>query len=99
MQCHSLVFSGLNVTKTFSQRPDVFSDEVIGLWHDDSIAWKNLFDNGKLSVDSDYSLNKCMPAIEGEGGELPMEWRVWRAELELRRTNWQAAHNAAKYVS
>ena len=44
------------------------------------------------------ALDKCLQAIEGEGGELPTEWRIWRVELELCRKNWDAAHNAAKYV-
>ena len=45
------------------------------------------------------ALDKCLQAIEGEGGELPTEWRIWRVELELCRKNWEAAHNAAKQVS
>lgn len=42
------------------------------------------------------SLDKCMQAIDAEGGEMPSEWRVWRVELELARGNWDAAGIAAK---
>ena len=42
-------------------------------------------------------LDKCLQAIEGEGGDIPDEWRIWRVELELTRGNWDAANNAAKY--
>ncbi len=44
------------------------------------------------------ALDKCLQAIEGEGGELPTEWRMWRVELELCRRNWDAANNSAKQV-
>ena len=44
------------------------------------------------------ALDKCLQAIEGEGGELPTEWRIWRVELELCRKSWEAAQNAAKYA-
>ena len=43
-------------------------------------------------------LDKCLHAIEGEGGDIPDEWRIWRVELELCRGNWESANNAAKYV-
>lgn len=43
-------------------------------------------------------LDKCLNAIEGEGGDIPDEWRIWRVELELCRGNWESANNAAKYV-
>ena len=43
-------------------------------------------------------LDKCLQAIEGEGGEIPDDWRIWRVELELCRGNWDAANIAAKYV-
>lgn len=29
------------------------------------------------------ALDKCLQGIEGEGGEIPIEWRVWRVELEV----------------
>ena len=38
--------------------------------------------------------DKCSQAIEGEGGEPPMEQRIWGVELGLRRQNLEAAHNA-----
>ncbi|TFK37408.1 hypothetical protein BDQ12DRAFT_705873 [Crucibulum laeve] len=41
------------------------------------------------------ALDKCLQAIEGEGGEIPAEWRIWRIELELARGNWDAANSAA----
>ncbi|KAF8959576.1 hypothetical protein BDZ97DRAFT_1836922 [Flammula alnicola] len=41
------------------------------------------------------ALDKCLQAIEGEGGDIPPEWRFWRVELELCRGNWDAANNAA----
>lgn len=44
------------------------------------------------------ALDKCLQAIEGEGGEIPTEWRIWRVELELARGNWEGANMAAKYV-
>jgi DnaJ family protein C protein 7 len=45
------------------------------------------------------ALDKCLQAIEGEGGEIPEEWRIWRVELELARGNWEAANVAARFVS
>lgn len=44
------------------------------------------------------ALEKCLQAIEGEGGEVPTEWRIWRVELELVRGNWENANMAATYV-
>jgi len=44
------------------------------------------------------ALDKCVQAIEGEGGEIPEEWRIKKAELELARGNWEGASMAAKYV-
>ncbi|XP_006461589.1 hypothetical protein AGABI2DRAFT_185760 [Agaricus bisporus var. bisporus H97] len=41
------------------------------------------------------ALEKCLQAIEGEGGEVPTEWRIWRVELELVRGNWENANMAA----
>lgn len=43
-------------------------------------------------------LDKCLQAIEGEGGDIPDDWRIWRVELELIRGNWDAANNAARYI-
>jgi DnaJ homolog subfamily C member 7 len=42
------------------------------------------------------ALDRCLSGIEGEGGEVPVEWRLWRVELELARGNWDAANIAAK---
>ena len=42
------------------------------------------------------ALEKCLQSIEGEGGEVPTQWRLWRVELELARANWDAANIAAK---
>ena len=44
------------------------------------------------------ALDKCFQGIEGEGSEVPAEWRVWRVELELARGNLDPAETAAKYV-
>ncbi|KAJ7089731.1 hypothetical protein B0H15DRAFT_269331 [Mycena belliarum] len=41
------------------------------------------------------ALDKCLQGIEGEGGEIPTEWRLWRVELELARGNLEGANNAA----
>lgn len=43
------------------------------------------------------ALDKCLQAIEGEGGEIPVDWRLWRVELDLSRKNWDSASSAAKY--
>ena len=42
------------------------------------------------------ALDKCLQSVEGEGGEVPTQWRLWRVELELARANWDAANIAAK---
>jgi DnaJ family protein C protein 7 len=42
------------------------------------------------------ALDKCLQAIEGEGGDVPPEWRHWRIELELSKGNWEAANISAK---
>lgn len=44
------------------------------------------------------ALDKCLQSIEGQGGEVPAEWRLWRIELDLARGNWDAANTAAKCV-
>lgn len=44
------------------------------------------------------ALEKCFQGIEGEGSEVPTEWRMWKVELELTRGNIDAAETAAKYV-
>ncbi|KAG2042760.1 hypothetical protein BDR03DRAFT_990382 [Suillus americanus] len=41
------------------------------------------------------ALDKCLQSIEAEGGEIPIQWRLWRVELELSRGNWDAANTAA----
>ncbi|KAG6809565.1 hypothetical protein H0H92_015747 [Tricholoma furcatifolium] len=41
------------------------------------------------------ALDKCLQSIEGEGAEIPEEWRTWRVELELAKGNWDAAGIAA----
>ncbi|KAG1737222.1 hypothetical protein EDB19DRAFT_1895905 [Suillus lakei] len=41
------------------------------------------------------ALDKCLQSIEGEGGEIPTQWRLWRVELELSIGNWGAANIAA----
>lgn len=44
------------------------------------------------------ALDKCMQVIEGEGGDIPIQWRIWKIEHEIARKNWDAASIAAKYV-
>ncbi|TFK75058.1 TPR-like protein [Pluteus cervinus] len=41
------------------------------------------------------SLDKCLQAIEAEGGEIPTDWRIWRVEMELSRKNLDTANSAA----
>ncbi|OBZ73547.1 DnaJ subfamily C member 7 [Grifola frondosa] len=41
------------------------------------------------------ALDKCIQAIETEGGDIPTQWRLWRVELEIARGNWDAATTAA----
>lgn len=41
------------------------------------------------------ALDKCLQSIEGEGAEVPTEWRTWRVELELAKGNWDAANAEA----
>ena len=45
------------------------------------------------------ALDKCVQSIEAEGGDIPIQWRCWKVEVELSRGNWDAAGIAAKYVS
>lgn len=42
------------------------------------------------------ALDKCMQVIDGEGGDVPIQWRLWRVELEIAKKNWDAASMAAK---
>jgi DnaJ family protein C protein 7 len=42
------------------------------------------------------ALDACLQGIEGEGGEIPIEWRIWRIELDLARGNWDGANSSAK---
>ena len=58
------------------------------------------FENARKKQDwglARLALDKCLQAIEGEGGDVPAEWRYWRVELELSRGCWDAANSAAKY--
>ncbi|KAI0758959.1 protein prenylyltransferase [Fomes fomentarius] len=41
------------------------------------------------------ALDKCIQVIEGEGGDIPIQWRLWRIELEIAKKNWDAASLAA----
>ncbi|KAI0659619.1 hypothetical protein C8Q70DRAFT_121481 [Cubamyces menziesii] len=41
------------------------------------------------------ALDKCMQVIEGEGGDIPIQWRLWKVEHEIARKNWDAASIAA----
>ncbi|KAJ7113663.1 hypothetical protein C8R43DRAFT_1039629 [Mycena crocata] len=56
------------------------------------------FENAKAKKEwahARLALDKCLQGIEGEGGEIPVEWRLWRVELELARGNIEAANIAA----
>jgi len=44
------------------------------------------------------ALERCLRGVEAEGSEIPVEWRVWRVEIELARANWDGANSAVKYV-
>ena len=44
------------------------------------------------------ALDKCMQVIESEGGDIPIQWRLWRVEVEIAKKNWDAASMAAKCV-
>ncbi|KAE9405377.1 DnaJ-domain-containing protein [Gymnopus androsaceus JB14] len=41
------------------------------------------------------ALDKCLKSIEGEGEEVPTDWKVWRVELELAKGNLENANNSA----
>lgn len=45
------------------------------------------------------ALDKCVQGIEAEGGDIPVQWRLSRIELELARGNWGAAGIAARCVA
>lgn len=45
------------------------------------------------------ALDRCLGVVEAEGSEIPIEWRLWRVEIELARGNWDSANSAAKYVA
>lgn len=59
------------------------------------------FEKAKLQKDygmARLALDKCLQTMESEGGDTPMQWRLWKVELELARGNWDAASMATKYV-
>ncbi|THU97707.1 protein prenylyltransferase [Dendrothele bispora CBS 962.96] len=41
------------------------------------------------------ALDKCLQGIESEAEEVPIEWRVWKVELELTKGNWENANSSA----
>ncbi len=43
-------------------------------------------------------LERCLRGVEADGSEIPVEWHVWRIEIELARANWDGANSAVKYV-
>lgn len=45
------------------------------------------------------ALDKCVQAIETEGGDIPIQWRLNRVQLEVARGNWDAAGIAARCAS
>jgi DnaJ homolog subfamily C member 7 len=42
------------------------------------------------------SLDQAFRAQEAEGGDIPVQWRLWRVEVEIARGGWDAANNAAR---
>lgn len=44
------------------------------------------------------ALERCLRVVEAEGSEIPIEWRIWRVEIELARGNWDGANSAVKCV-
>ena len=59
------------------------------------------FDNAKRKKKwgmARLALDKCLQSIEGEGTEVPTQWRLYKIKLELACTNWDAANIAARYV-
>lgn len=44
------------------------------------------------------ALDRCLRAVEAEGSEIPIEWRIWRVEIELARGNWDGANSSVKCV-
>ncbi|KAN0086110.1 hypothetical protein V8E55_007244 [Tylopilus felleus] len=56
------------------------------------------FDNAKRKKKwgmARLALDKCLQSIEGEGTEVPTQWRLYKIKLELACTNWDAANIAA----
>lgn len=45
------------------------------------------------------ALDKCVQAIETEGGDIPIQWRLNRVQLEVARGNWDAAGIAVRCAS
>lgn len=45
------------------------------------------------------ALAKCVQGIEAEGGDIPIQWRLWRVELEIAKCNWDGASIAARLVT
>ena len=45
------------------------------------------------------ALDKCLCVVKAEGNKIPIEWRVWRIEIELARGNWDGANSTAKCIS
>jgi DnaJ family protein C protein 7 len=60
------------------------------LRHFDRAKRKEEWETARLALD------ECLQRIQGEGGEVPTQWRLWGIELDLARANWDAADIAAK---
>ncbi|KIP06165.1 hypothetical protein PHLGIDRAFT_73132 [Phlebiopsis gigantea 11061_1 CR5-6] len=41
------------------------------------------------------ALEKCMQSMDAEGGDIPLQWRLWRVELEIARGQWDSASMSA----
>ena len=44
------------------------------------------------------ALERCLGAVEAEGSEIPIEWRIRWIEIELAQGNWDGANSAVECV-
>ena len=44
------------------------------------------------------ALDKCIQTMDAEGGDIPIQWRLWKVELEVARGSWDNASISAKCV-
>ncbi|KAF8654671.1 hypothetical protein AX16_003488 [Volvariella volvacea WC 439] len=101
-RCHLALGSSAAALKTISSVLDIEPKNSAALQLRDKVQVLegHLKNFGAAKGKKDWgmarlALDKCLQAIEGEGGEIPTEWRIWRVELELSRKNLDAASTAA----